>query len=123
MAGRAIPGPGDFVAPGMPVGVDEMKPVNDEVFQKMKAELDAKELGEPAPPEQPVKPGGVPPRPAPRASFSLTADPFLPIEERGQEDVHTLVFIVRDNRPNVVVPLSGPGAYMITIRRTVEAKE
>ncbi len=119
MAGKAIPNPGDFVAPGSPLGVEDVKPVNDDVFQKMKAELEkegvfteaAQEPIEKKRTQQPTRP----------VQFSLSSDPFLPIEEKGCEDIHTLVFLIRDNRPNVVVPLFGPGSYMITIRRTVEA--
>ncbi len=119
---RAIPGPGDFVAPGSPVGENELKPINEQVFEKMKAELEAKERGEQAEqpePEQPVRPGGVPRRAAPQFA-PLNADPFQPIKEMGREDIHTVAFVVPDNRPFVTVPLSGPGSYVITIRRTVD---
>lgn len=111
---RAIPGPGDFVTPGAPVEEDELKPVNEKVFAP----------GTPAPaaPEPlpfPARPGGAP-EGAPRAS-ALTGDPFQPIREVGVTEERTIVFVVPDNRPHVVVPLAGPGVYTLTIRKEVQS--
>ncbi len=44
-------------------------------------------------------------------------DPFRPIREIGREESTTFHFIIEDNRPFASVPLSGPGAYEVTILR------
>lgn len=110
---RAIPGPGDFVEPGAPLEPEELQPVNQRVFDV------GAPSGAPSSPPSAVPPAG-PGAPRPGAS-ALTGDPFQPIHEMGVTEERTIVFVVPDNRPHVVVPLAGPGVYTLTIRKEVRS--
>ena len=47
--------------------------------------------------------------------FGHPAPAYAPIEEVARDVV--LTFVIRDNRPELSIPLMGPGAYEVTIRR------
>lgn len=121
---RAIPGPQDFVVPGAvdfdpaeAIAPGELKPVNAKVFKAQ--EVDRAESIPGVKERFGPLPGAVPPPDAPQP-FALGRDPFQPLFEVGRTEELTIVFLVPDNRPMISLPLTGPGVYQVTMRKTVE---
>jgi len=117
-----IPNPGDFNSPGEQNDPNKIKAAAE-------GKLNGPAPGLEAPPEALAQelirkePGGEeaqPFRPDPNRlvaarEVEATAPQFAPIKQIGQEVTFTLV--VPDNRPSLLIPLQGPGAYKISIER------
>ncbi len=63
--------------------------------------------------DEPASPQPAEPNEADRAQMST----FAPIKELGREHTSTFHIVVPDARPHVTVPLTGPGAYEISVKR------
>ncbi len=92
------PRPEDFNTPGM-VTPEEMEAQRARAF---------------APPPRPPVDAAVPTG----LVGGVSQQAWAPIQEIGAE--YTYHIVVPDNRPHVVVPLNGPGAYQITVIRRAQ---
>lgn len=142
-----VPNPGDFNAPGDQNDPEAIKAASEgpsEELPPAKRPLTPEELGEalrrheadgaagadpfkggpiperPRPPQAPQEVPQDPRQASPEAIAQMrreVADPFQPIKELGREHSATFHIVVPDARPHVTVPLTGPGAYEITVKR------
>lgn len=123
--GRTVPGPDDFVAPGMVTEADagSMKPVNERVFEKIDVEAGDEDLRGGR--EEPAD--AIDPRARVFNNPQMFGRPqtgqFQPVNELARQEELTIVFQVLDNRPFILLPLTGPGTYQVIVRKSVENPE